>query len=97
MTSDKAGGHYNTIPPLQLDSNSNTSPPPIPSHNDSTSIHSTVGPQSIPSDASTPRSRSNSISSSASGSMSKREAAMRRISGTMFGLNSPPQQHPPHP
>ncbi|KAI8339133.1 hypothetical protein BC941DRAFT_422197 [Chlamydoabsidia padenii] len=59
MTSDKAGGHYSTIPPLQLDSNT-MSPPPLPAHHDSTSIHSTIGPQSIPSD--TPRSRSSKYS-----------------------------------
>ncbi|CAO3593982.1 unnamed protein product [Absidia cylindrospora] len=82
VTSEKTGG---SIPPLQLDG-------ALTSH-DLVSMHSTVGPQYIPGDARTPRSRSNSISSSSS----KRDATWRRISGSMHGLNSPPQQHPPHP
>ncbi|ORX58713.1 hypothetical protein DM01DRAFT_1381388 [Hesseltinella vesiculosa] len=70
------------IPPLQLDGG-----------HDPISFNSTVGPQSIPGPSS--RSRSNSISSSASST--KRDTSGRRISATLFGLNSPPQQHPPHP
>ncbi|KAI8072458.1 hypothetical protein BC940DRAFT_292648 [Gongronella butleri] len=70
------------IPPLQLDGG-----------HDSMSSSSSIGPQTIPGPSS--RSRSNSISSSASST--KRDTSARRISATMFGLNSPPQQHPPHP
>ncbi|CAO3645220.1 unnamed protein product [Cunninghamella blakesleeana] len=90
IASEKAGGSYNAIPPLQLDSGASSSHEYI-------SNSSTVPPQSIPSNDESYRSRSDSISSSASSSLSKRDNANRRISGGLFGLNSPPQQHPPHP
>ncbi|CAO3623701.1 unnamed protein product [Cunninghamella echinulata] len=91
ITSEKASSSYNAIPPLQLDSGNSSS-----SH-EYNSNSSTIPPQAIPGNDELIRSRSNSISSSASGSLSKRDTASRRISGGLFGLNSPPQQHPPHP
>ncbi|CAO3589701.1 unnamed protein product [Absidia cylindrospora] len=54
LTSEKTGGHYSSIPPLQLDG-TNTSPPPPPFQHDSISIHSSIGPQFIPSGSGTPR------------------------------------------
>ncbi|ORZ02219.1 hypothetical protein BCR43DRAFT_448961 [Syncephalastrum racemosum] len=113
MTSDKANVTLNAIPPLQLDNSpsastsASTSQPTQQQQYASSSSgegtpHSTVGPQAIPdsnqssNNNSASRSRSESMSSQ-SGSLSRREAASRRISGGLFGLNSPPPQHPPHP
>ncbi|KAI8146466.1 hypothetical protein BJV82DRAFT_598643 [Fennellomyces sp. T-0311] len=96
MTSDKANVNLNAIPPLQLDNSSSTSTTASTNQQDG-SAHSTVSPQTILDQGnSVSRSRSESTSS-ASGSLSRREAAARRISGGLFGLSSPPPQHPPHP
>ncbi|ORZ23989.1 hypothetical protein BCR42DRAFT_401997 [Absidia repens] len=57
VASEKTGGGYSSIPPLQLDGTL-TSPVPPPSHHDLVSMHSPVGPQYIPGDVRTPRSRS---------------------------------------
>ncbi|KAL1930255.1 hypothetical protein VTP01DRAFT_1409 [Rhizomucor pusillus] len=89
ITSDKANTNLNAIPPLQLDNSSSTST--SASHSETTATQA----QPIP-DASGSRSRSASTSSN-TGSHSRREAASRRISGSLFGLSSPPPQHPPHP
>ncbi|KAI9269063.1 hypothetical protein BDA99DRAFT_503432 [Phascolomyces articulosus] len=95
VTSDKTNVNLNAIPPLQLDNSSSTST--IASTNHEGSTHSTVPPQAIPDQGNNvSRSRSESTSSQP-GSLSRREAAARRISGGLFGLSSPPPQHPPHP
>ncbi|KAI9495710.1 hypothetical protein BDB00DRAFT_813177 [Zychaea mexicana] len=96
MTSDKANVNLNAIPPLQLDNSTSTSTNTSTNQHEG-STNSTVSPQAIPDQGSSvSRSRSESTSS-ASGSLSRREAAARRISGGLFGLSSPPPQHPPHP
>ncbi|KAF7722063.1 hypothetical protein EC973_003745 [Apophysomyces ossiformis] len=89
ITSDKASG----IPPLQLDNSISTSTTSSIQQEHHISSHSSVAPQAIPD---TNRSRSDSVSSSSS-SVPRRDISSRRISGGMFGLHSPPPQHPPHP
>ncbi|KAI9313501.1 hypothetical protein BX666DRAFT_1977081 [Dichotomocladium elegans] len=90
ISSQRSVDKLNAIPPLQLDNSSSTSTITSSGHHD----HSSVPPQTIPDNGHATRSRSESTSST-SGSLPK--VTSKRISGGLFGLSSPPPQHPPHP
>ncbi|KAI9030003.1 hypothetical protein CLU79DRAFT_733646 [Phycomyces nitens] len=97
LTSEKTSGYFNSpIPPLQLDNSASSSTigSILHANDHSVSSHSSVSPQAIP-DHAINRSRSGSINSLSS-SLSRRDPS-RRISGGLFGIHSPPPQHPPHP